>query len=124
MTSPALQAVLDAMPAERRAHDRDMLRRKAAKYERQPRDLYRWTFPPTRGAVFNAVHRPDDPAATKKLCRAIWADLQTARAMPSFFQRKAVRISVLRELFACECETYRNQKRAACARAFIDRTTP
>ena len=113
----ALEKYEAALPEARRAHDRDMLRRKAANYERKAMDLYRWTFPPTRKAVFNAVHQPGDPNATRALCKAIYADLILARELPAFYQRRAARASVLRELFACECWTYRNQRRRAMAQA-------
>ena len=108
----AMQAYEAALPADRREYQRDMLRRAAVKYERKAMDLYYWTFPPTRGAVFNAVHRPDEAAVTKALCKAIYADLILARELPPFYQSRANRVSVLRELFACECWRYREQLRS------------
>lgn len=105
----AMQDYLAAAPADYRAHERHVLRRKASTYERKPMDLFRWTYPGTRQAVRLVVACPQEPEATRALCRAIYADLQTARAMPDFYQRKAARVRVLRELFACECWRYRRQ---------------
>lgn len=116
-STPALAQFEAELPAILRDHERDMLRHRAAEYERDTNALYRWTFPPSRDAVFRAVHRPDDPRVTKALCHAIYADLQSARRLPRYIQSKAMRISVLRELFACECWRYLNQRRAAMMQA-------
>ena len=108
---------LAAYESGARDRTREEVRRKAYGYKRDAKTLYYWTFPPTRVAVMRATQRPGDPAATKSLCRAIWADLETARNIPSFYQRKLARIRVLRELFAGECWTYVNQTRRVSASA-------
>ena len=105
-----MQSYLAAVPADRREYQRDMLRRKAAKYRRDVRDLLNWTYPESRATVMMSEVCPHDPAYTSMLCHRLYRDLQTARAMPTFFRRRAARIEVLRELFACECELFRNQR--------------
>ena len=109
MTSSAMQAYLDGARDRTREH----IRRKALHYMRDKRALYRWTHPGSDAVVFRAVHRPYDRDATKSLCRALWADLQTARAMPKFYQSRAMRIRCLREMFAGECAAYLRLWRAA-----------
>lgn len=111
----ALQAALSDIAASVREHDRDMLRRKAANYRRDPRVLLAWTFPESRGDVILAEQYPDRPDITRKLCHRLYRDLQGARALPKFSRRRPMRIEVLRELFACECRLYRNQRASVSA---------
>ena len=109
MTSPAMQAYLDGA----RDRSRQRIRHTALHYMRDKRALYRWTYASSDAVVFRAVHRPYDRDATKSLCRALWADLQTARAMPKFYQSRAMRVRCLREMFAGECAAYLRLRRAA-----------
>ena len=106
----AMQAALGSIAVSRRQHDRDMLRRKAAAYRRDARVLLVWTFPESRAAVILAEQYSHRADITRKLCHQLYRDLQGARALPKFFRRRQMRIEVLRELFACECELYRNQR--------------
>ena len=98
------------MTALDRAHDRAQLRVKAAKYVRNTAALFTWTFPDSRDAIAMTNVHPHRPDITRALCHRIYRDLQDARAMPTFLRRRAMRIEVLRELFACECRLYRNQR--------------
>lgn len=109
MTSSAMQAYIDSA----RQRSREDMRRKALHYTRDKRALYSWTYVSSDAVVFRAVHRPYDPDATKSLCKVLWADLQTARAMPKFYQSRAMRIRCLREMFAGECAAYLRLRRAA-----------
>ena len=113
MTSPAMQAYIDGA----RDRTREDVRYKALHYTRDKRTLYRWTYPGSDAVVFRAVHRPYDRDATKSLCRALWSDLQTARAMPKFYQSRAMRIRCLREMFAGECAAYLRLRRATLMEA-------
>lgn len=92
---------------------RRSLRRHAETYQRSAATLLHWTFPASRAAVTRAIADPCDPAAARTLCRALWRDLQTARALPRYLAGRPLRISALRMLFACECALYRRRRDAA-----------
>lgn len=87
-------------------------RRHAESYRRRATTLLSWTFPASRTAVTGAIAAPDSPAATRILCRALWRDLQAARALPRYLAGRPLRIAALRILFACECACYRRQRAA------------
>lgn len=112
----ALDRALTDIAISRRAHDREQLRRKTAKYTRDTADLFKWTFPASREAIAMTNVYPYRPDITRALCHRIYRDLQNAREMPTFFRRRQVRIEVLRELFACECWLYRQQSKAKSQR--------
>ena len=114
---PALAKFEAELPLARRAHERGMLRRKAANYSRDAKILLTWTFPASRDAVAMGAVYPYRPDITREICHRLYRDLQDAKALPTFFRRRHARIQALRELFACECWTYRNQKRRAMAQA-------
>ena len=103
----------DAGRRDRRAALRDYARR----YVRDDRVMLWWTFPPCRLAIETAAACPDSPTVTKRLCRALWRDLQAARNLPDYLLTKQQDIRVLREFFAAECALYRKQQRAAMQRA-------
>lgn len=110
MTATALDQYESTLPAERRAYERGMLRRKAASYRRDIRVLLAWTFPKSRQDIAMGEVYPSRSDITHHICHRLYRDLQDAKAMPGFFRRRIVRIQVLRELFACECWLYRNQR--------------
>ena len=111
---------LDDIAVSRRQHDRDMLRAKAANYRRDTRVLLAWTFPESRPAIAMGEAYPCRPDITRAICHRLYRDLQGAKALPRFFRRRQARIEVLRELFACECELYRNQRASVNAQAAMN----
>lgn len=116
----AMQAYLVAIPAKRLAYQRDMLRRKSAAYRRDARVLLAWTFPESRTAIISGEQYPYRPDITRAICHRLYRDLQGARAMPKFFRRRQARIEVLRELFACECWLYRQQRASVNAQTAMN----
>lgn len=105
---PILAKVRDAARLSRR----DTHRRHAQAYRRDGRILLYWCFPPSRPAVRAALADPECAEATRRLCRALWRDLQTAGALPRYLTGRAQRIGSLRLLFAGECMLYRRQRAA------------
>lgn len=91
-------------------HRRSSLRRHADIYRRNAGTLLYWTFPASRAAVVRSVADPDNPAVTKALCRALWRDLRTAKALPRYLAGRALRLSALRMLFGSECTLYLRQR--------------
>lgn len=89
------------------------LRRHAETYRRGAATLLYWTFPANRAAVIRAIADPEDPAVTRTLCRALWRDFLTAKALPRYLAGRPLRISALRMLFACECTLYLRQRKPA-----------
>lgn len=118
-STPALAEYEAAVPEARHAHDRAKRRRKADVYRRDTKDLLTWTFPASRDAVAMTNVYPHRPDITRALCHRIYRDLQDAIAMPAFLRRRQVRIEVLRELFACECWLYRNQRASVNAQKLM-----
>lgn len=108
------QQLLDETAAAGRQAHRDSLRRRADRYVRDGRPLAHWTFLDSREAVTAALRSPHDPATTRELCRALYRDWRTARALPRHFAGRYMRIEELRLLLACECTLYRRQA-ASCA---------
>lgn len=108
---PILAELRDAARLSRRSS----LRRHAESYRRCGRALLYWCFPAGRSAVHAALAAPDEAAATRHLCRALWRDLRTAQALPRYLSGRAERIRSLRLLFAGECALYNDQRRAAPA---------
>lgn len=103
----------DAGRRDRRAGLREYARR----YVRNDRVMLWWTFPPCRLAIATAAACPGSPTVTKRLCKALWRDLQAARNLPRWRVNRQKRIDVLREFFAAECWLYRKQRRAAMQQA-------
>jgi hypothetical protein len=110
-----LQDILDETAAAGRQARRARLRRRADRYVRDGRTLVYWTFAGTRSAVTDALNAPHDPAATRALCRALYRDLKTARALPRRIVGRHMRIEELRLLLACECVLYRQQAASRAA---------
>ena len=107
----ALSRILEETAAARRRAAREVRRATAEKYTRKPRALRYWMFDkPGRAVVFHAGHRPDDPAVTRRLCHALYADYTTARNLPGHYQGRNMRRDELRTLFTCECALYARQK--------------
>ncbi len=63
---------------------------------------------------------PENPHVTRALCRRLYRDLQDARALPSFFRRRAMRIDTLGDLYAGECRLYVNQRARANAQTAMN----
>lgn len=101
-------------------YDRDMLRRKADGYRRDIRVLLAWTFPGSRDAVAMGAVYPYRPDITREICHRLYRDLQDARVLPRFLRRRQTRIDMLRELFACECWAYRQQRARVNAQASMN----
>lgn len=89
---------------------RKRLRRHAKIYQRNAATLLYWTFPGSRAAIVRAIGDPDSPTATRVLCRALWRDLEAAKALPRYLAGRPLRISALRMLFAGECAHYLRQR--------------
>lgn len=108
------------LAADRRSWDRERRRRLATRYRRHVPTLLFWTFPESRDAVTAAAARPEQPAATRALCRRLWRDLGTARALPRFYRRREPRIEALRDLYTAECHLYSQQRARAGAQAAMN----
>lgn len=110
-----LEDILAAVRDAARNSGRRSLRRHARAYRRDARALFAACFPASRPAVLTALAAPGDASATRRLCRALWRDLQCARALPRYLTGRPLRIAALRLLFAGECTRYLRQRDAAAA---------
>ena len=108
-----LEPILAEIRGAARHSQRTSLRFQAEAYRRDGRTLFYWCFAPSRAAVRVALAEPEDAAATRHLCHALWRDLRTAKALPRYLAGRTARIGSLRVLFACECALYNRQRRAA-----------
>lgn len=106
-----LERIIEKVEADAIASKRRRQRTAAENYERDGQELYLATFPSSRYAIKAALLLPS-PDTTKKLCRAIWRDLQVAKALPTYIRGRQSRINWLRELYSCECGLYLRQVRA------------
>lgn len=111
-----LEPILAKLRDASRLSRRNTLRRHAQAYRRDGRILLYWCFPPSRPAARAALADPECAEATRQLCRALWRDLRTARALPRYLTGRGQRIDSLRLLFAGECMLYRRQRAARTAR--------
>jgi len=111
---PCAHIPLDLILAEiretARRDARRRLRRQAAGYVRDGRALLSWTFPSSHDAIAGALRNPDNRAASRRLCHALWRDLGLARALPRHLAGRDSRIRVLRQLLAGECMLLRARK--------------
>lgn len=105
---PTLAELRDAARRSRRTS----LRHHAGSYRRDGRILLYWCFPPSRAAVQSAVAEPHNAAATRRLCHALWRDLETAHTLPRYLAGRSIRIDSLRLLFAGECALLMRQRRS------------
>lgn len=114
---------LPAIEAATRAHFRDAgrskLRRQAIVYEPDWRDLKHWMFESRKGAIARSLVReqPGNPEYTRRLCHALWHDLDAARGLVKRGYQAGMRRDELKRLFACWCWRYRKLARAAVAEA-------
>jgi hypothetical protein len=110
---------LTAIDTASRDRTRRKVRTVARSYQRDGRHLAYWMMRGRGDTIADAVLFPDDPRVTKRLCHALWDDYTTALLLPHWMnsQGRAMKISELRLLFACECWRYRMQRRAAMAQA-------
>lgn len=109
------QQILERAAESGRQARRAALRRRAVQYVRSASLLEHWTFPPSGPPIERALAAPHDPAATRALCRALYCDWRTARALPRHFTGRQMRVEALRELLACECMLYRRQSASIAA---------
>lgn len=92
------------------ADARKSRRRFAERYVRSAEHLLYWTFPASREVVMNAINRPHNPDVTWLLCRYIYRDIQTAKALPEYLTGRQNRIDELRRIFTAECWVYFQQR--------------
>ena len=113
----ALDTALARIDARRIEGGRRKRREDAEHYRRDRRDLRYWMFKrlESRGAIFQAHFRPDDPASTKRLCHALYADWRAALALPQYLKHGGIRADELRTLFTCECALYLRQRQMRMA---------
>lgn len=114
------QRILERAAESGRQARRAALRRQADRYVRNAMQLRHWTFPPSRPAIEAALAAPHDAAATRALCRTLYRDWRTARALPRYLTGRHLRIDALRELLACECILYRRQSASVAAQKGMD----
>ena len=91
-------------------HYRQALRDESAIYSRSIPDLLEWMFPSGNAAIETARVNPGDATATRGLCKALYRNWRSAKAMPRHFATRRMRIANLRRLFACECALYLHQR--------------
>jgi len=113
----ALATALARIDAHRIKCNRRKRRGAAAIYRRNRNTLKYWMFKrqESRGAIFQAHFRPDDPASTKRLCHALYADWRAALALPQYLKHGGIRADELRTLFTCECALYLRQRQMRMA---------
>jgi hypothetical protein len=118
--SASIDRICERLGNDRREYDRARRRRFAATYRRDVCVLLEWTFPGSRAAVTMAEIYPENVSVTRALCRRLYRDLRDARALPTFFRRRAARIETLRDLYSAECRLYAAQRSRDSAQAAMN----